>query len=74
MSTINPRIPVTTDKATRELLEILAKRDNTSLANKASEYFRVGLELSEDIELASLAVERMKTARKKYVPHNNVWK
>lgn len=74
MSTVNPRIPVTIDKDTRDLLVKLAKRDNTSLANKASEYFRVGLALSEDVELASIAVERMKTSRAKYVSHNEVWK
>ena len=74
MSTINPRIPVTTDKATRELLQKLAKRDDTSLANKASEYLRIGLELTEDIELSELAVERMKTARSRYVSHEDVWR
>jgi hypothetical protein len=73
MSTINPRIHITTDTATRELLVKLAKRDDTSLASKAEEYLRVGLELAEDVELISLAVDRMKTARAKYIPHDKVW-
>ncbi len=74
MSTINPRIHITTDVATRELLQKLAKRDDTSLASKAEEYIRIGLELAEDVELASLAVERMKTSRAKYLSHDAVWK
>lgn len=73
MSTINPRIHITTDTSTRALLQKLAKRDDTSLASKAGEYLRVGLELAEDIELSALAVERMKTARSKYVSHDDVW-
>lgn len=74
MSTITPRIHITTDVATRELLQKLAKRDDTSLASKAEEYLRIGLELTEDVELASLAVERMKTSRAKYLSHDAVWK
>ena len=73
MSTITPRIHITTDSATRELLQKLAKRDDTSLASKAEEYLRIGLELAEDVELASLAIERMKTSRAKYLPHDAVW-
>lgn len=73
MSTITPRIHITTDQSTRELLQTLAKRDDTSLASKAEEYLRIGLELAEDIELSSLAVERMKTARAKYISHDAVW-
>lgn len=73
MSTTNPRIHITTDIATRTLLEQLAKRDDTSLASKAEEYIRIGLELAEDTELAALAVERMNTARSKYLPHDKVW-
>lgn len=73
MSTITPRIHITTDASTRELLVRLAKRDDTSLASKAEEYLKIGLELAEDIELAELAVKRMKTARSKYLSHNDVW-
>lgn len=73
MSTINPRIHITTDTTTRELLQKLATRDDTSLASKAEEYLRIGLELAEDVELASLAVERMKTDRSKYLSHDAVW-
>ena len=73
MSTITPRIHITTDATTRELLQKLAKRDDTSLASKAEEYLKIGLELAEDVELAELAIERMKTARTKYVSHDVVW-
>jgi predicted DNA-binding protein len=73
MSTITPRIHITTDTATRELLQKLAKRDDTSLANKAEEYLRIGLELSEDLELAAIAIGRMKTSRAKYISHDDVW-
>lgn len=74
MSTINPRIHITTDADTRALLQKLARRDDTSLASKAEEYLRIGLELAEDIELADLATERMKLSRAKYVSHKDVWK
>lgn len=73
VSTINPRIHITTDTVTRELLLALAARDDTSLASKAEEYLKIGLELAEDIELSELAVMRMKTARSKYLSHNDVW-
>ena len=73
MSTTNPRIHITTDTATRELLQKLAMRDDTSLASKAEEYLRIGLELAEDIELTALAVDRMKTSRSKYLSHDKVW-
>jgi predicted DNA-binding protein len=73
MATITPRIHITTDAETRALLEKLAKRDDTSLASKAEEYLKIGLELAEDIELADLALERMKTARSKYISHDAVW-
>lgn len=73
MSTITPRIHITTDTATRELLQKLAKRDDTSLASKAEEYLRIGLELAEDVELATIAIGRMKTARGKYISHDEIW-
>lgn len=73
MSTTNPRIHITTDKETRKLLQKLAKRDAISLASKAEEYLRIGLELAEDIELSKLAADRMKTARKDYLSHKEVW-
>lgn len=73
MATITPRIHITTDAETRALLEKLAKRDDTSLASKAEEYLKIGLELAEDVELSLLAIERMKTARSKYVSHDAVW-
>lgn len=73
MSTINPRIHITTDTTTRELLQKLAKRDDTSLASKAEEYLRIGLELAEDVELSAIAIERMKTDRSKYLSHDVVW-
>jgi predicted DNA-binding protein len=73
MATSTPRIHITTDSNTRELLEKLAKRDDTSLASKAEEYLKIGLELAEDVELAEYVVERMKTSRSKYLSHDEVW-
>ncbi len=73
MSITNPRIHITTDNDTRAQLMKLAKRDDTSLASKAEEYLRIGLELAEDIELAKLSNERMKTARSEYISHDDVW-
>jgi predicted DNA-binding protein len=73
MTTTTPRIHITTDSNTRDLLEKLAKRDDTSLASKAEEYLKIGLELAEDVELAALAVERMNTSRSKYISHDEVW-
>jgi hypothetical protein len=67
MSTLNPRISITTDSSTRTILEELAERDNTSLASKAEEYLRIGLELAEDTELTALARDRMETPRTKYL-------
>jgi hypothetical protein len=52
----------------------MAKRDNTSIAHKAAEYLQIGLELAEDVELASVAIDRMKTDRSKYLSHDKVWK
>lgn len=73
MSTINPRIHITTDTATRDLLLALAERDDTSLASKAEEYLRIGLELAEDVALSDLAIDRVKTNRSKYLSHDKVW-
>jgi predicted DNA-binding protein len=73
MATTIPRIHITTDAETKNLLEKLAKRDATSLASKAEEYLKIGLELAEDVELSLLAIERMKTARSKYISHDAVW-
>ena len=73
MSTINPRIHITTDATTRDLLVKLAERDDTSLASKAEEYLRIGLELAEDIALSELAIDRMNTPRSRYIAHDKVW-
>lgn len=74
MSTIAPRINITTKPEIRETLEELAKRDNVTISAKTAELVLIGLSLEEDINLSKLAESRNKTPRKDYIKHKDVWK
>ncbi|MEX0594576.1 MAG: hypothetical protein WD157_00540 [Patescibacteria group bacterium] len=73
MSTIKPRINITTDEDVRLALKGAAKRDGVPVATKAAELILIGLTLEEDIILASIADRR--TARgAKFIDHVDAWK
>jgi antitoxin component of RelBE/YafQ-DinJ toxin-antitoxin module len=73
MPTLKQRLNITTDRATRSILERIAKRDNVPLATKAAQLLRNALELEEDIALANIANERFLKGGK-FIPHELAWK
>ena len=68
MATTKQRINITTDPNIEAALKNAAKRDGVPVATKASELLAIGLELEEDIALASIAISR--TAKDtEYISH-----
>jgi hypothetical protein len=55
-------------------IEILAKRDDTSVSTKALELIQTALELEEDAGLLMIVEEREKSTKKSdYLSHEEVW-
>lgn len=74
MPTKNPRINIVLDEPMRKAVERLANRDKVSLSLKARDLLRLALELEEDVSLARIGDERMKTLKaKKTLSHDEVW-
>jgi len=72
MATTKQRINITTDPNIEAALKNAAKRDGVPVATKASELLAIGLELEEDIALASIAISR--TAKDtEYISHAQAW-
>lgn len=73
MATTKKRINVSLSPDLNEALSKLAKRDRVPEATKAAELLRLGMEVDEDLLLAQVADQRLKTS-KKLLSHAEVWK
>ncbi len=74
MPTKNPRINVAMEKTLYDAVEGLAKKDGISMSLKVRDLIREGLELEEDVALASFAEERERAFKKKKAfKHDEVW-
>lgn len=73
MATKNPRINVTFEKETADLLAQLAKQRGKSVAGIAKELILDALERQEDMALTKLAESR-DTKKAKRVSHKEAWK
>jgi len=70
----NPRINVVVDRELFEVLSVLAKEKGESLSSVVRKYAELGLNLAEDIGLAKIGEERLKTLRKEEtLTHEEVW-
>ena len=72
MPTENPRIQVTLDDMTLELLKKLAKIQDKSNSSCAASLIKEALELYEDKVLSRLADERIEN-HEEWVSHEEVW-
>ena len=72
MATTKARINITADANIETALKIVAKRDGVPVATKAAELIAIGLELEEDLALATIADARAKTAGRP-IPHDQFW-
>lgn len=73
MTTIKQRINITTDYDVEQALRNAAKRDGVPVATKASELLAIGLDLEEDIALASIANARA-VETSKLISHDDAWR
>ena len=72
MATIKQRINITTSSDVEQALRRAAKRDGVPVATKATELLAIGLELEEDIALASIVSARSADKRK-FILHDQAW-
>jgi predicted DNA-binding protein len=71
----NPRVNVVLERPVYDALGRLARHDGTTLSTKARDLLREALERYEDVGLAELAEERLRTLdRSGLVPHSQVAK
>ena len=73
MPTTNPRLNVTFDRVTADILTELAKEEHMSISSLAKELILEALERREDFQLSSLAKSRDKGKQKK-IGHKDAWK
>lgn len=73
MPTKNPRINVTFEESTAEILATLAKQENKSVSSITKELVLQALELREDLVFSSLAESRESKNEKK-ISHEDAWK
>jgi predicted DNA-binding protein len=73
MTTKNPRINITLEETTANILNDLASREHKSVASVARELIAEALELREDIYLSALADARL-SENNKPLNHEDVWK
>ena len=74
MPTKNPRINVVVDRELFEVLKALAEERGESISSVVRRYVELGLSLVEDIGLAKIGEERLRTLRKeKILTHEEVW-
>ncbi len=75
MPTTKKRINVSLDSVEDSTLSMLAKKDRVPKATKAAELLRVAMEIQEDVLLANIAEDRIKSnKRKELIPHEVIWK
>ncbi len=71
----NPRVNVVLERPIYDALGRLARRDGTTLSTKARDLLREALETYEDLGLAEMAEERLRTLEvSKLMSHAEVWK
>ena len=74
MPTKNPRVNVVVDRELFELLKALAEERGESISSVVRRYVELGLSLAEDIGLAKIGEERLRTLKKgKTLTHEEVW-
>lgn len=73
MTTKNPRINVTFEKATVGVLAHLACQEHKSIASVVRELASEALEMREDLYLSRVA-EKLDVANGKTYTHDDVWK
>ena len=74
MPTKNPRVNVVVDRELFEILKALAEERGESISSVVRRYVELGLSLAEDIGLAKIGEERLRTLRKeKTLTHEEVW-
>ena len=73
MPTNHPRINITLEPATADLLANLAKQENRSVSSVAKDLILDALDRHEDMALSRLAHDREKS-NKKTVKHEDAWK
>lgn len=73
MPTLNPRINVTFEPATANLLTQLAHHEHKSVSSLAKELILEALERREDMVLSTLAEVREEKATKR-IKHEDAWK
>lgn len=75
MASKNPRINITLDPETLEILETLAKKSSKSVSMQAYDFIRQAIELHEDFVLSQLANEREEEREgKSLISHEDFWK
>ncbi len=73
MPTQNPRINITVDPATADVLSDLAEQENLSVSSLTKQLILDALERREDILLSNLAELRDKDANKGLINHDKAW-
>ena len=73
MPTVKKRINVTLDKETEEGVRTLARLKKQPKSAIVASLTRDGLELFEDLALATLAEERMRNHKGRWLSHEEVW-
>lgn len=77
MPTKKPRLNITFDSPEVNILALLAKKQQKSIAGLAKELLLEALERHEDIMLSALADERLEEAEtksQKMISHEKAWK
>ncbi len=64
MPTTLPRVNVTFERSTYEILEAISKMEHASLSQIVSELVRYALELAEDLALVRVAEKRLETFKR----------
>jgi hypothetical protein len=74
MSTKNPRLNITFEDVTLNLLTQLTAHEHKSTASLARELIIEALDRREDMSLSTLAESREAFNQAKYVSHKDAWK
>ena len=74
MPTKNPRLIVTLEPSLYEKVKSLSKSGGTTLSMTARDLIREACADIEDIGLSALADKRVKTAKARWISHDEAWK
>ncbi len=70
----NPRVNVVVDRELFEVLRSVAEERGESISLVVRRYVELGLSLSEDLGLAKIGEERLRTLKRdKTLTHEEVW-